>query len=184
MKKFSNITGQKIGQEPKNEVKIDESEMSKYKIIDLMNRFLRIRSYGAVDNRFLSGSYKIEGKEMLAEALLDLLSDKNTKEQTKLLENLKTKISDWETIDSEIEILNKPKVKLSNRNKINNILEKYSGDNDSLIMFIESNISKITKIDNLKDYTSIISDSQLDSDVKSKIINIYQDRIKQIEIGE
>lgn len=179
MKKFSNITNQKVGQEPKKETKIDEAQVIRYKMLDLMDRFLKIECYGSVDNRFLSGSVKIEGKEMLAEALFDLLSDKNTKEQTRILEGLKTKINNWEVIDEEIDNINKYKPSLESRSKVKSLLEKY--DDDSLLMFIESNVDKLTDVRTIEDYKILINESELESSIKSNIIEIYQNRIKQIE---
>jgi hypothetical protein len=116
---------------------------------------------------------------MLAEALFDLLSDKNTKEQTRILEGLKTKISNWEVIDEEIDNINKHKPSLENRSKIKSLLEKYDGDN--LLMFIESSVDKLTDVRNIEDYKILINESELESGVKANIIQIYQNRIKQIE---
>jgi len=53
MKKFSNITNFKINSKPnieKNEVSIEEG--IKRSLLSLMDRNLKIQSYGSVDNRF------------------------------------------------------------------------------------------------------------------------------------
>lgn len=179
MKKFSKLTNQSINEEPKVEVKIDEAQVLKYKMIDLMNRFLSLRTYGPVDNRFLAGKVKIEGKEMLAEALFDLFSDKSSKEQAKVLEGLKSKINDWETIDKEIEEFNKRKPSLKSKMKFKSILEKWSSDADTLLMYVESNINKMD-IDTLNDYISLVSESNLDENLKLDLIKKYSERINQL----
>ena len=94
MKKFSKLTNQKVTEEPKVETKkIDEGEIIKYKMIDLMDKFLSIQTYGPVDRHQRAGLIKIMGKEMLAEAISDMLIDISNKDKTKLLESLKSEIS-------------------------------------------------------------------------------------------
>lgn len=171
MKKFSKITKQTINEEPKVEVKLDESSVLKYKMLTLMDRLLRVQAYGAVDNRFLSGSVKIDGKEMLAEALLDLLSDNKIEEQTKILEGLKGKIKDWETIDNEIESIKKNNVSLNNKIKFFKILEKYQ-DEETLLVFLESKIPNIKDEKTLVDYKELTLNSNLSQETKSKILNM------------
>lgn len=171
MKKFSKITKQTINEEPKVEVKLDESSVLKYKMLTLMDRLLRVQAYGAVDNRFLSGSVKIDGKEMLAEALLDLLTDNKIEEQTKILEGLKGKIKDWETIDNEIESIKKNNVSLNNKIKFFKILEKYQ-DEETLLVFLESKIPNIKDEKTLVDYKELTLNSNLSQETKSKILNM------------
>lgn len=171
MKKFSKITKQTINEEPKVEVKLDESSVLKSKMLTLMDRLLRVQAYGAVDNRFLSGSVKIDGKEMLAEALLDLLTDNKIEEQTKILEGLKGKIKDWETIDNEIESIKKNNVSLNNKIKFFKILEKYQ-DEETLLVFLESKIPNIKDEKTLVDYKELTLNSNLRQETKSKILNM------------
>jgi hypothetical protein len=177
MKKFSKITGQQINEEPKTEVKIDEKQLTKLKIVNLMDRLLKIRSYGSVDNRFLSGSVKIEGKEMLAEAILDFLSDLSNKEQTKILEGLKSEVKDWEVIDKKIESLNKKETNISNKLKFNSFLERWSSDEETLFMIAELNSDKLNK-ETIKDYIHIINESnKLSNNLKIKLSNLYNNLI-------
>ncbi len=181
MKKFSNITGQKVSQEPKKEVRIDEAQVLKSKMISLMNQFLSISFHGSNDYRLLGGGSKIKGQEMLAEAILDLLNDKTIKETTKLLESLKSEISDWKAIDEKIEQINKEKTLISNRMKIKNLLEKYSSDNDTLILMVEKNSNKMKNEKTLLDYISIVSEStKINNETRKNIIDIYSNRIKQL----
>lgn len=178
MKKFSKLTNQKINEEPKVDNKIDESEVFKYKVIDLMNRFLKIQSYGSVDNRFLSGSVKIEGKEMLAEALLDLFTDNSSKEQKKILESLKSDIRDWEVIDNKIENISKTDINITNKLKFSKILERY--EDESLMVFLENKISNINDKNILEDYLQLMETSNVSIDIKQKCINLFKDKINQI----
>jgi hypothetical protein len=171
MKKFSKISNNKVGEEPKSENKIDESSILKIKMINLMDKLLKIQSYGSVDNRFLSGSVKIQGKEILAEALLDLLSEKSIEDQTKVLEGLKNKIRDWETIDGEIESIKKSNVSLNNKIKFSKILEKYQ-DEETLLVFLESKIPNIKDQKTLIDYKELTSKSNLSKETKEKIIKM------------
>jgi hypothetical protein len=171
MKKFSKITNQKVSEEPKIENKVDESSLLKVKMVNLMDQLLKIQSYGSVDNRFLSGSVKIQGKEMLAEALIDLLSEKNIDAQTKVLEGLKSKIRDWETIDNEIESIKKSDVSLNNKSKFSKILEKYT-DQETLYLYFESKIKKIENKKTLSDYKELLLESNIEKSVKNRILQL------------
>jgi hypothetical protein len=184
MKKFSNITGQKVNQEPKIELKVDESEIFKGRVLDLMDKLLTIRTYGPVDRYQRAGDIKIAGKELLAEALIDLLKQENLKEGTKLLEGLKSEIRDWQIIDEKIEeISSKVNPKLNNINKINTLISKYS-DLDLLVDVSEKNTNKITSVTTLEDYKLIISESKLPTQTKSKLVEIYDTRIKHLTSGK
>lgn len=173
MRKFSKITNQEVNKEPRIENKVDESSILKVKMIDLMDQLLKIQSYGSVDNRFLSGSVKIQGKEMLAEALLDLLSEKSIDDKTKVLEGLKNKIRDWETIDSEIESIKKSEVLLNNKSKFLKILEKYN-DEETLLLFLETKIPNIKGNKTLLDYKELTINSNLTKETKEKIIKMIK----------
>ena len=185
MKKFSKITNQKINEEPKPEVKkIDEADTIKFRMINLMDKFLSIQTYGPIDKYQRSGLIKIMGKEMLAEAISEMLVDISTKDKTKLLESLKSEIKDWEVIDNKIESLDKKTPSLSNRNKMKSLLEMYVDEN-LLIEVSENKSSKIKSIDTLKDYIMLVNEnSKLSNDTKIKMVEIYTERIKQIESGE
>ena len=90
MKKFSNISNVKVSEEPKVEVKqLNEEEMFKAKVMNLMEQLLSVRTYGPVDRYLRAGNIKVAGKEMFLEALMDLLKDKSSKEEKKILESLK-----------------------------------------------------------------------------------------------
>jgi hypothetical protein len=138
-----------------------------------MDKLLRIRSYGSVDNRFLSGSVKIEGKEMLAEAIIDFLSELSNKEQSKILEGLKSEIKDWDVIDKKIELLNKKEPSIENKSKFKSFLERWGSDEETLIMLAELNSEKIKNNETIKDYLSIIESSDISDNLKRRLKEVY-----------
>lgn len=151
MKKFSNITNQKVGQEPKSELnKITEADIFKSKVMSLMEDFLTIQTYGPIDRYLRAGNIKIVGKETFLEALMSLMNDKTLKDQSKLLESLKSQIKDWEVIDNKIDIVNEEIEKslskdktLVHRRKISSLFEKYGQDEELLLTIAESDSKKI-----------------------------------------
>jgi hypothetical protein len=182
MKKFSKITNQKINEEPKVEKTINEGDILKAKVMNLMDDLLTIRTYGPVDRYLRAGSIKIAGKEMLAEAILDMLTEKSTDDKTKLLESLKSQIKDWEVIDNQIEYLNSGnKPSLNSKNKFSQLLEMYSDDEELFVEVLESTVNRINNTKTLEDYSTLTTESKLSEETKSKISEIYSNRIKQIE---
>lgn len=177
MKKFSNITGQKVTEEPKREINsINEVDVLKFKILNLMNSILTIETYGPVDKHL--AQIKIKGKEMLAEAILDLLSEKSSKDQTKLLESLKNEVGDWKLIDSKIELVNREKALFKSRKRFNTLLENYTSQ--SIISKVQLDINKITKQRTLRDYIQLTEESKLDESIKISLVKIYTDRLNQL----
>ena len=85
MKKFSNISNYAVGEKPAEvEYKIDEADLFRLKVINLLEQFLSIETYGPVDRYLRAGSLTIKGKEMAADAILSLLDEKTVKEQAKV----------------------------------------------------------------------------------------------------
>jgi hypothetical protein len=182
MKKFSNITNQVIGQEPKIEYKLDESQLFKVKVISLMEQFLSIRTYGPVDRYLREGSIKISGQELLAEAILSLFDEKAIKEQSKLLESLKSDIKDWETIDNKIDDLNSKMIgdKFKTQYKVNSLLEKY--DDDTLIEVLESKLIKVNTIETLEVYLETFNKTEgIKQETLQQINKIYTDKIQKLK---
>lgn len=175
MKKFSKITNQVIKEEPKLDNRIDESDVFRVKVISLMDQFLKIQSFGPVDNRYLAGKTKISGKETLAEALLQLFTDNSNDKERSILESLKSEVSDWEVIDKKIDSLSKKNNDINNTINIKNIIERYEGD--SLLLFIENSLDKIKSIEKIKEYSEIVKESKIDKEVKNKILEIYKQKI-------
>lgn len=168
MKKFSKITNYKIKEEPEIEHKIDEAEEFKSKMINLMNQFLKVQSYGAVDNRYLNGKVKVEGKELLAEALLNLFTDNSNKKQKSILESLKSEVKDWKSIDNKIESIKESSIDAQTKLKFYKILERY--DEESLVLFFENKSNQINKSTKVK-YSKLLQESNLSKEVKNKINN-------------
>lgn len=178
MKKFSNISGQKVNEEPKVEVKVDESEAFKIRVMNLMDKFLTVTTYGPVDRHLRAGNIKISGRELLAEAILDLLNSDKEDEQIKVLESLKSEIRDWQIIDEKIQSIKKEKTLISNRNKFSSMLEKY--DLDSLVEFAKETVGRITDKKTLTDYQILTNESKIDTETKSELLKIYSERLNQL----
>ena len=182
MKKFSNITNQTIGQEPKvDTTKIDETKVFKVRVMNLMEQFLSIQTYGPVDRYLRAGSITIKGKELFAEALLSLLDEKTIKEQTKLLESLKSEVRDWETIDNKIEDLSSKMIgdKFKTTYKVSQLLEKYGDDEEMLIAVVEEKSKNITDVELLQVYLETFSSVKLTPDTSNRISEIYSKRIEE-----
>ncbi len=84
MKKFSSVTNQTVSDEPKVDAKIDEATIFKSRVINLLDQFLSLRHHGPIDRYFQQGTVSIQGKELVAEALLNFIDGNTIKEQTKL----------------------------------------------------------------------------------------------------
>ena len=152
MKKFSNISNVKVSEEPKVELKqLNEEEMFKAKVMNLMEQLLSVRTYGPVDRYLRAGNIKVAGKEMFLEALMDLLKDKSSKEEKRILESLKSSVSDWVAIDSKIEEVeqkiaeNQEKDKMiPHRNKLQSLYNNYGQDEEMFINMVQESCNKIT----------------------------------------
>lgn len=179
MKKFSNVSGFKVSEKPiEKEVVANEATIFKVRLMSLMSSYLTIESYGPVDRYMREGSIKIVGQEMFAEAVLSLFDEKSIKEQSKILESLKSKIRDWETIDEKIESLNKKKdFKVSL--KVNSLIERY--ESDILIGIVENKIKHNNDILLLESYKNEFNNSKLNITTKKKINNIYENKIEKIK---
>jgi hypothetical protein len=180
MKKFSKQINQKMTEEPKQEFKIDEARVFKNKILGLMDSYLKVVSHGPVDDRYLAGNVSIDGKEMLAEAFVNLLSEESSNKQTAILESLKSKIGDWEAIDNLIDSINENNIKIENKFKFDSMIRKYSSDEDSLLMIMESKASSINNNKTINDYINLIKESKLSQDSKHKAQKIYNTRKNEL----
>lgn len=151
MKKFSNISGEKVNQEPKVEdIKINEEDLFKTKVMNLMDNLLTIRTYGPVDRYLRAGNIKISGKELFLESLLDLLKEKSSTEEKRILESLKSEVKDWEILDAKIEKLENKLEDLKEakkvtpyKNKLKSLYNNYSSDNELVIKMIKESCNKI-----------------------------------------
>jgi len=178
MKKFSKITNQIVGQEPKVEKIYGETDIFRFKILKLMEDFLSIQTYGPVDRYLRAGSITIKGKELFAEALLSLLDEKTIKEQTKLLEGLKSELRDWETIDNKIDDINSKVTNFKVSHKVNQLLEKYA-DEEMLIQVVEEQSKRVSDVELLQSYKDTFSSVKLTPDTLERISEIYSQRITE-----
>lgn len=183
MKKFSNITNAKVGQEPeRKETKMNEEESFRHALMGLIDKHLHIQTYGPVDRYLRAGTIKITGKEALAEALSELMSDKSTLEKTVLLESLKGKVGDWEAIDEKIDEVgaewgNKKKERAlaPHVQKIEAMLEKYGEDEEVLIEVAKKSADRMKTANNASMRALAASEMNL-----GKIAHIYLERSNQL----
>jgi hypothetical protein len=191
MKKFSNISNYKVGEEPNIEVKLNEEDLFKAKILNLMDQLLTIRTYGPVDKHQRAGLIKISGKEMFLEALMGLFSDKTLKEQVKLLEGLKSEVRDWEMIDVKIKEVNKKVTEskeksdlLSQKRNLISLYNKYKDDEELLLKVVENSCNKIksSKTAHTRALTAdlIINEGKYSKEVFAKISEKFHDKAQQL----
>jgi hypothetical protein len=192
MKKFSNISNVKVSEEPKVEVKqLNEEEMFKVKVMNLMEQLLSIRTYGPIDRYLRAGSIKVAGKEMFLEALMDLLKDKSSKEEKKILESLKSSVSDWETIDSKIDEVNqkiaegqeKDKM-IPHRNKLKSLYNNYGQDEEMFMNMVQESCNKITNAESayLRGLTAeyMANEGKYPKEVFTKVSELFKEKSKQL----
>ena len=192
MKKFSNISNVKVSEEPKVEVKqLNEEEMFKAKVMNLMEQLLSVRTYGPVDRYLRAGNIKVAGKEMFLEALMDLLKDKSSKEEKKILESLKGSVSDWESIDSKIDEVNQKiaenqeKDKMINhRNKLQSLHNKYGQDEEMFMNMVQESCNKITNAESayLRGLTAeyMANEGKYPKEVFTKVSELFKEKSKQL----
>jgi ribonuclease BN (tRNA processing enzyme) len=124
------------------------------KITEQQRQFDSLKStiYGMIDKTLIVNNLlQIEGKEMLVESILDLLSQKDNNKTISYLESLKITNRDWNSIDEKISQVNKDSDNIrflsehsSHVSKIKDFLQKYarSEDFDDLL---EKQIMKIDR---------------------------------------
>lgn len=185
MKKFSKITGEKVADEPKVEIKITEADVFKSKVMALMDDFLKVQMYGPITRYHTAGSMKVVGKDLFLEALMDLLDAKSNGDKIKLLESLKSKISDWQVIDESIEeIENTPTGLHKPKTSIKSLYNKYKSDSE--LLFEQTKKSSLK----LKDKKSVLErskacellakDTNFNPSLLAEMSKIYSDRLKSL----
>jgi hypothetical protein len=192
MKKFSNISNVKVSEEPKVEVKqLNEEEMFKAKVMNLMEQLLSVRTYGPVDRYLRAGNIKVAGKEMFLEALMDLLKDKSSKEEKRILESLKSTLSDWEAIDSKIDEVNqkisenqeKDKM-IPHRNKLQSLYNNYGQDEEMFMNMVQESCNKITNSEKayLRGLTAeyMANEGKYPKEVFTKVSELFKEKSKQL----
>jgi hypothetical protein len=190
MKKFSNITGEKISEQKPIEVNLTELDLMKAKISNLMENYLRVQVYGPVDRYQRAGSIKVAGKELFLEALISLLDELTNKKTIKILEKMKSETGDWKALDSKIDYLNfclendKDGKMITHKEKIRSIISKTS-DRKKIIEQIDFSVSKISnpKTALLRSLAakSMMEDGNYDNEVLSLISEKYLLKYKELK---
>jgi hypothetical protein len=192
MKKFSSISGTKVSEEPKVEVKqLNEEEMFKAKVMNLMEQLLSVRTYGPVDRYLRSGNIKVAGKEMFLEALMDLLKDKSSKDEKQILESLKSSVSDWVTIDSKISEVEKKIAEgqekdkmIPHRNKLKSLYNNYGQDEEMFMNMVQESCNKITNAESayLRGLTAeyMANEGKYPKEVFTKVSELFKEKSKQL----
>lgn len=180
MKKFTNVSGAKVGQEP-NPVKVSNEELEsnnfKFAVMKLMDDFLSIRSYGVARPEIMIPT-KIVGKEIFVEALTDLINQGSNKSQIKTLESLKSSNNDWKSIEDKIDSIKNSNIDIKEARKIKEILEKYGSDGDDLKFFLEGHVKKSSQQEAYFKYELVqemmkVSDNPLLKVISDKYLERY-----------
>lgn len=153
MKKFSSISGFNIPEEPKVEVNKEKNNINsiKSKLIELMNDLLKIQSSGSARTELVNSAITISGKEVLADAIVDLIIDQFDSEKVNLLESLKFEMNDWYTIDRKINQINSKSENIDKKlkRKMVAFLELYS-DNHDFEIITENYLDRLGSISDIK----------------------------------
>jgi len=174
MRKFSKYSKSPVGEEPKQIKKINEEDILKVRILNLMDQFLRVQTYGPVNRYQVAGLMKVSGKEIFLEALIDLMKNNESDRDVKILESLKSEVLDWKVIDSKIDqIRSKNNDLYSQRLRLRSLCEIYRDDEEVLMEMIRLSSDKIS--DDEKSLRVIACDDlkEIDQNIINKIKDIY-----------
>lgn len=148
-----------------NENKKDtNNEDIRYRLLDIIDKTLRIESYGSARKEILMTT-KIVNKEMLVDEILrlfNLVSNDSIKES---LNDLKNYNKDWYSIDNYINTIGVLEKEDTNESILNFIETYKSFDNE---LFLELFKSKFSKENIISDINSINTDT-VESEVLEKI---------------
>jgi hypothetical protein len=185
MKKFSNITGQKVSEEPKVEIKITEADIFKSKVLALMDDLLKVQMYGPITRYHVAGTMKVAGKELFLEALMDLLDNKSNVDKVKLLESLKSKINDWKSIDETIDQIKSEPVGLyKHKSIVKSLYNKYKNDKELLIEQCVKSANKIKTDQSIflryKACESLLSDSNYNPELIKIMSETYLNKLNKL----
>jgi len=172
MKKFSRMSNYEVPNLPREE-KVDEAaskrEELRHRVIKLMDDLLSIRSYGSARPEIMIPT-RIAGKEMLAEAIVDLVESGGKMEAVKALEALKTTNRDWMSIDEKIAEMSQSR-NLKMERKIMGIVDRWGDDDALLSEMVRSHGSNLTRdgIGEAIRCVEIMIEAQADDSVRSKL---------------
>ncbi len=191
MKKFSTVVGVKVTEEPKIEVNPQEQKINliKANLLKLMNDFLKIQATGAARTELVNSAVTITGKEVLADAIIDLVLSEFDSEKVNLLESLKKEMSDWFTLDNKISYFNEKISTQKNQKQINlerkivTFLELYSDSSDFDIIAenFTNRVKTNSDIENrIYISESILRDEKYNSIPKDKVVLLIEKFRKRI----
>jgi hypothetical protein len=194
MDKFSKISkSEKPGEWKPVEYKLEEIDVLKSKIYQLMDSYLTVTTYGPVDRYQRAGSIKIAGKDVFLEALLNLIEEVTTKDGIKMLQEMKNESNDWKLLDEKIQkmegylqIINESNI-ITNINRIREIRKKSIGTDE----FYERVKTGIPKIKNPKTALvrhlaslRLIKSNPNESGVLEGVSKLYLERYEELSNNE
>ncbi len=151
-----------------NENKKDtNNEDIRYKLLDIIDKTLRIESYGSARKEILMTT-KIVNKEMLVDEILRLFNENSKDSIRESLNDLKNYNKDWYSIDNYINTIGFLEKEDTNESILNFIETYKSFDNE---LFLELVKSKFSNENIVSDINSIKTD---DVEILEKI-NILKD---------
>lgn len=187
MKKFSSVVGIKVAEEPKIEINKEEMKIRsiKGKLMDLMDNLLKIQSSGSARTELINSAITITGKENLADAIIDMISNQSNSDKIELLESLKFEMNDWFLLDEKIDqyndkiIQDKSQKDKNIERKIISFLELYSED-AQFELICENFINRITNKSDIE-HRLMISESLMKKNTLSEKekLSILIDKFKK-----
>ncbi len=191
MKKFSKLTGEKVTQEPKEVQPVKgeaEIENLRYQIMGLIDDLLVIRSNGSVRKQNFNNSVSISGKEDLAEAIIDLISEKNLKAKSEVLESLSSGLLFEKALIKVRKDLNDREFLKENWNNVKKVERflKTNGDNIDFNFVLENWTSRVNSFEDANNKAIIVdkmledvSYSNLD---KSKLVAVRDSYLRRAKL--
>jgi hypothetical protein len=187
MRKFSSVANVQVSPEPKSEVKeVSKIDTLKFKLLDLMDKFLKIQGSGSARTELVNSAISITGKEILADSILGLLQNEFSSEKVSLLESLKLEINDWYLLDNKIDQINSQVIEEKNRKTLNIerkimvFLDLYGDDNFELHteMFTGRLTQKIQVKERIDVSESLLKSNKLNKKQYSQV-KLLLEKLKQ-----
>ena len=182
MKKFSTITGAKVGQEPDITQKTQENndgDTLRFAIDSMIDEFLTISFSGPYTTEYFQQTSKIEGREVFIEALMSALKEKDIQKEIKTLESLKGSVNDHQMLDEKIDNLSlllekqSPGDTAKHKKRVEDLLKK-----EDPIKMAELQASRITDGEKAY-YRYMMAKSLRESSTIERIVkNLKKDKIE------
>lgn len=180
MKKFSKEIGENIPQQPKPVDKdLSPDEELKLKLHVLFKKYIKISTLNMVDTPFAYQKVdvaKIDGENDFINAVLYQIKNYSNKSTKKVVESLKYKINDWETIDGVLESIEEPNKDIEPYvMKLRKLYNLYKSNIDMFYKIIEKSIDSIDENGRRlrKEAADYLGKNELPKDVMDKISKMY-----------